>query len=421
MRNPPRRIAIVHDFLYCYGGAERVLEQMIEVFPAADLFSLFDFLPAAQRGFLQNKPVRTTFIQNLPLARTRHRSYLPLMPLAIEQLNLSEYDMVLSSSYLAAKGVILRPDQLHVCYCHSPIRFAWDLQHQYLAEAHLTKGLRSLMVRALLHYIRSWDARSANGVDQFIANSQFVSRRISKAYRRKSTPIYPPVDVDWFIPAGEKQEFYLTASRLVPYKRIELIVDAFRHMPQRKLIVLGDGPEFSRIRSRASSNVTLMGHQSGEVLRSHMQAARAFVFAAEEDFGIVTVEAQACGTPVIAFGRGGSIETVVEGVTGLFFREQTAEAIIDAVERFESTGMGRWNSQAIRSHAEQFNAARFREEFRTFVEAQFTRFRKSASSTPAYLAPGLETAELAWEGRAKTSARVPLDEFEARPVDFLNV
>jgi len=395
MRSPSKRVAIVHDFLYCYAGAERVLEQMVNVFPDADLFSLFDFLPPHERGFIQNKPVRSTFIQKLPFARTRHRQYLPLMPLAIEQLDVSEYDVVISSSYLAAKGVITRPDQLHICYCHSPVRFAWDLQHQYLNEAGLTRGIRSLLARAILHYIRNWDMRSANGVDLFLTNSHFVSRRISKVYRRDSTPIYPPVDTDWFTPGGKKQDFYLTASRLVPYKRIELIVDAFKRMPDRKLIVVGDGPEFRRIKARAGANITVLGHQPAEALRRYMQGARAFVFAAEEDFGIVTVEAQACGTPVIAFGRGGSTESVVEGVTGLFFRQQTTDAIIAAVEEFEADEAG-WDPAVIRSHAERFGAARFRDEFRTFVEARWAEFRTARLRALAHMGPLLAAGDRAW-------------------------
>ena len=401
MRTSNKRVAIVHDFLYCYAGAERVLEQMLNVLPDADLFSLFDFLPADERGFIRNKPVQSTFIQRLPLARQKHRHYLPLMPLAIEQLDVSEYDLVISSSYLAAKGVITRPDQLHICYCHSPIRFAWDLQHQYLHEAGLKWGLKSLLVRAILHYIRNWDMRSANGVDAFLTNSQFVSRRISKVYRRQSTPIYPPVDVDWFTPAaaGEaREDFYLTASRLVPYKRIDLIVEAFNRMPDRRLIVLGDGPELRRIKARAGRNVTLLGHQPAEVLRQHMRRAKAFVFAAEEDFGIVTVEAQACGTPVIAFGRGGSTETVIDGVTGVFFRQQTADAIVRSVQDFESDET-EWDAALIRSHAERFGVERFRSEFHAFVEARWNEFRTARLRSLAHLAPGLTVAAGSdWEG-----------------------
>ncbi len=249
------RVAIVHDFLYTYGGAERVLEQMLRVFPDADLFSLFDFLPPGKRDFIRNKTVRTSFIQHLPLARRKHRGYLPLMPLAVEQLDVSAYDIVISSSYVAAKGVITRPGQLHVSYCHSPVRFAWDLQHQYLAEAGIKGGLKAMIVRMILQYIRNWDARSAGSVDVFLTNSRFVSQRVEKCYRRRSTPLYPPVDTRRFTPAdpgrspAPREDYYLSASRLVPYKRTDLIVEAFTRMPDRRLIVVGEGPEFDRLRA----------------------------------------------------------------------------------------------------------------------------------------------------------------------------
>jgi len=243
-----------------------------------------------------------------------------------------------------AKGVITGPDQMHICYCHSPIRYAWDLQHQYLRQTGLTRGLKSLSARLILHYIRVWDMRTASGVDLFIANSAYIARRIRKLYRRDAQVVHPPVDIAMFTARLDKEDFYFTASRLVPYKRVDLIVEAFAKMPQRRLIVIGDGPEMERIRKLAKPNVTLLGFQSNEVLRDHLQRARAFVFAAEEDFGILPVEAQACGTPVIAFGKGGALETVIgldnaEGkpATGLFFGEQTVPAVIDAVERFEAS------------------------------------------------------------------------------------
>jgi glycosyltransferase involved in cell wall biosynthesis len=398
MRTPHRKVAIVHDFLYCYGGAERVLEQMIAVYPDADLFSLFDFLPPGSRGFIADKPVKSTFIQKLPLARRIHRHYLPLMPLAIEQLDLSDYDLVISSSYLAAKGVITRPGQLHICYCHSPVRFAWDLHHQYLQDVGLTRGLKSLAARAILHYIRNWDLRTANGVDLFLTNSRFVSGRISKVYRRNSTTVYPPVDTDYFSPHGPREDFYFTASRMVPYKRIDLIVDAFNQMPGRRLVVIGAGPEFSRLRARAKSNVTLLGHQPGNVLRDHLRRAKAFVFAAEEDFGIVTVEAQACGTPVIAYGRGGSAETVVDSLTGQLFQPQTPDALVDAVQRFESRGQ-RFDPALVRAHAQRFSAQRFRHQFRHHVEAAWSEFQAPPPDLP-HLNPGFNTLDRHWEGRA---------------------
>jgi glycosyltransferase involved in cell wall biosynthesis len=372
MSRPNRKIAVIHDFLYCYAGAERVLEQILNVYPEADLFSLFDFLPPGERGFIRNKKVTSTFIQRMPMARKFHRAYLPLMPLAIEQLDLTGYDVVISSSYLAAKGVITRPDQLHVCYCHTPVRFAWDMQRQYLSQSGLVKGLKSFAAKVLLHYIRGWDVRSSNGVDVFMTNSRFVGRRIQKTYRRASTPVYPPVDVERFTPNQGRRSGFLTASRLVPYKRIDLIVEALNAMPDKQLTVIGDGPHFKMLKAKAKSNVRLLGYQSFDVLRKHMQSAEAFVFAAEEDFGIVPVEAQACGTPVIAFARGGAAETIVEGQTGLFFREQTAESVIDAVREFEV--MGEWDVSAIRRNAERFDATRFREQFAGVVESEWIQF-----------------------------------------------
>lgn len=365
------RVAIVHDFLYTYAGAERVLEQILAVYPNADLFSLFDFLPADNRGFINNKPVKTTFIQKMPFARRKHRLYLPLMPLAIEQLDVSNYDLVISSSYLAAKGVITRPNQLHVCYCHTPVRFAWDMQGQYLDQGKMLRGVKSMVARSILHYIRNWDVRSANGVDVFVTNSRFVGQRVEKVYRRRSSVIYPPVNTNGFTVHAQKEDFFLTASRLVPYKRIDLIVEAFNRMPDKKLIVVGDGPEMERLKAKAGPNVRLLGQQSAERLRRYLQLARGFIFAAEEDFGIAPVEAQACGTPVLAFGRGGVLESVVPGKTGLFFTEQTPASIIDALTSFEKI---EWDPAAIRLHAENFSIRRFREQLRSLVEREWANF-----------------------------------------------
>lgn len=378
---------IAHDFLYVYGGAERVLEQMLACYPEADVFSVIDFLAENDREFIRGKPVTTSFIQRLPKARTHHRNYLPLMPLAIEQLDASAYDLVISSSYCVAKGILTGPDQLHLCMCYSPVRYAWDLQHQYLRESNLERGLKSALARLILHYIRIWDTRTANGVDAFIAISEFIARRIRKVYNRPSRVIYPPVDVSAFDLREDKEDFYLTASRIVPYKKIPLIIEAFGAMPNRRLVVIGEGPEFERCKVVARPNVELLGYQSFEVLRDYMQRARAFVFAAEEDFGIVPVEAQACGTPVIAFGQGGACETVVgldaaappvaslgAAPTGLFFAEQSVAAIVAAVDRFESV-RERFTPQACRDNALRFAPERFRAEFTDFVEGGWQRFK----------------------------------------------
>ena len=359
------RVAIVHDWLVTYAGAERVLEQIINVFPDADLFALVDFLPEDGRDFIKNKPVKTSFIQNLPKARKKYRSYLPLMPLAIEQFDMSGYDLVISSSHCVAKGVITGPGQKHICMTYTPIRYAWDLQHQYLKESGLDHGFKGKAAKCVLHYMRMWDVRTSNGVDEFIAISDFVAKRIWKCYRRESTVIYPPVDVDRFTLCEQKEDFYLTASRIVPYKKIDLIVEAFGKMPDKKLIVIGDGPDYEKIKAKVKPNVTLMGYQPFEVLRDHMQRAKAFVFAAEEDFGIAPVEAQACGTPVIAYGKGGVLETVVDGKTGLFFGEQTCESIINSVKAFESQ-MADCLYRDIRNTAARFSNNRFINEFNNY-------------------------------------------------------
>ncbi|QDV74667.1 glycosyltransferase [Botrimarina mediterranea] len=363
------RVAVVHDFFYTYAGAERVVEQIIRVVPQCDVFGLFDFVPDESRGFLCSKPVSTTFLQRMPLARTKHRAYLPLMPLAIEQLDVSDYDLVISSSYLAAKGVITGPDQTHVCYCHSPARYAWDLQHQYLREAGLGFGPQGILARTILHYLRNWDVRTALGVDHFLANSRFVARRISKFYRREAVVIHPPVDVDTFVPSVDvRDDYYLTASRLVGYKKIDVIIEAFNRTPDRRLIVIGDGPERRRLERLAGSNVVLRGQLGKASLVRHLQRARAFVFAAEEDFGIAPVEAMACGTPVIAFRKGGVTESLEEGKAGIFYDEQSADSLLEAIERFESQGpLNEIDRIATRRRAEQFSNDAFVEHLTSFL------------------------------------------------------
>lgn len=373
------KIAIIHDWLVTYAGAEKVLEHMLECYPDADLYSLVDDLPVNERNFIKNKNVHTSFIQKLPLGKKKYRHYLPLMPLAIEQFDLSKYDLVISSSHAVAKGVITSPDQLHLCMCYSPIRYAWDLQHQYLEESGLSFGLKGCVAKYLLHKMRIWDLRTANGVDGFIAISNFISRRIWKVYRRNSTVIYPPVDVDSFEICGDKEDYYLTASRMVPYKKIELIVKAFSAMPDKRLVVIGDGPDYDKIKLSSSPNVMLLGYQPFNVLSRHMQNAKAFIFAAEEDFGIAPLEAQASGTPVIAFGKGGALETIVGSSvdgkkrTGVFFYQQTSEAIIAAIQEFESLDE-RISPEECRQNAMRFSIKRFCTEFKSYVEDSYQKF-----------------------------------------------
>jgi glycosyltransferase involved in cell wall biosynthesis len=372
------KIAIIAEWLSTYAGSERVLEQMIACFPEADVFAVVNFLPEDERGFLQGKVPKLSFIQNLPWARRYFRHYLPLMPLAVEQFDLSGYDLILSNNHAVAKGVIVGPDQLHISYVQSPMRYAWDLQSQYLREAGLERGIRGCLVKWLLHRLRLWDRQTANGVDLFLGNSRFITRRIWRVYRREAEVLYPPVDVSRFTLHETRENFYLTASRMVPYKRMDLIVEAFRGMPEKRLVVIGDGPEMAKIRAKAGPNVSLMGYQPFEVLRDYLQRAKAFVFAAEEDFGILPVEAQACGTPVIAFGKGGALETVRGQVndqpTGVFFAEQTTGAIQSAVSIFEGM-QAQISPEHCRENAMRFSMERFRHEYRGLVMIAWEEFR----------------------------------------------
>jgi glycosyltransferase involved in cell wall biosynthesis len=372
-------IGIVHEWLSAVGGSERVVEQMLRVYPTAQLYALVDFLPQAEREIFAGRQVETSFLQRMPFARKKFRGYLPLMPLAVEQFNLDAHDIIISSNHAVAKGIITRPDQLHICYAHTPIRYAWDLQHQYLRESGLTRGVRSMLARTVLHYLRMWDQLSAQRVDVFVANSRFIAGRIRKFYGRAAEVLYPPVNVDAFSLCRKKQDFYVTASRLAPYKKVDIIVEAFRKMPDKRLVVIGDGPMFKQCAGRAPANVDMIGYQPDAVLKQHMQQAKAFIFAAEEDFGITPVEAQACGTPVLAYGRGGSLETVIDGETGSFFTEQTPEAIADLVNEWEPTA-DHFDPDRIRAHACGFSRSRFRRELAELVRRHWTGWREKPQS-----------------------------------------
>jgi glycosyltransferase involved in cell wall biosynthesis len=370
-------VGIVADWLVTYAGAERVIKEFVDLYPKAELYSVVDFLSDDSRLHFKNKKAKTTFIQNLPSAKKKYQKYLPFMPLAIEQLDVSSHDVILSSSHAVAKGILTGPDQLHISYVHSPIRYAWDLQHQYLAEAGLNRGIKGLIAKLILHKIRLWDYRTANGVDHFIANSKFIARRIKKVYGRESDVIYPPVDVDRFSLTQSKEDYYFTASRLVPYKRIDLIVEAFSKMPDKKLVVIGDGSEMNKVKSKASKNIEILGYQPNKVMEEHMRNAKAFVFAAEEDFGITPVEAQACGTPVIAFGKGGALETIrpygVKDATGVFFDEQSVGSIVEAVNQFEKINEY-IDPVSCRNNSLRFSNERFSMEMREYIECKWLDF-----------------------------------------------
>jgi glycosyltransferase involved in cell wall biosynthesis len=364
------KVAIVHEWLDGYAGSERVVEQLLQLWPEADLYAICDFLSERDRAFLGGRPVRTSFIQRLPGARRHFRKYLGLMPYAVEQFDMAGYDLVVSSSHAVAKGVLTGPDTLHVSYIHSPMRYAWDRQAQYLKQAGLEHGLKGLYTRWMLHRLRLWDRGSAAGVDSLIGNSRYIADRIRKVWRREAAVIHPPVDVGRFQPGtAPRGEHYLIASRMAPYKRVELVAEAFRRMPGRRLVITGDGPSLPLVQGAAAgaSNITLRGHVPQAELIELTRTARAFVFAAEEDFGIGLVEAQASGTPLIAFGRGGARD-IVTPETGLLFEAQTPEAIIAAVERFEAGPP--IPAEACRANALRFSAANFRAAMLAHVEAK---------------------------------------------------
>lgn len=371
------KVAIVQEWLVTVGGSDKVVKAILDVFPDADIYTLVAKKEVCDELGIPWEKVHTSFIQKMPLGTKKHRAYLPLFPFAIEQFDLRGYDVVISSSHCVAKGVLTKADQLHICYCHSPIRYCWDMYNEYLEESHLDKGIKSWLVRLMLHPIRQFDAIAGSRVDYYISNSDYVGQRIRKTYRRKATTIHPNIDISNFELCNDKQEYYLASSRLVAYKKIDTIIEAFNQMPDKKLVVIGGGPNLEAYRKLAKDNVTVMGYQPFDVLKDKMQHAKAFVFAADEDFGMIPIEAQSCGTPVIAYGHGGSLETVNSGKTGLFFYEQTPEAIVEAVNKFETMESQPFAPADCRQWAEGFSEERFKREIKEFVEEKYEEFKKN--------------------------------------------
>lgn len=372
------KVAIVHEWLTVIAGSESCFKEFVEIYPDADIFVLVSDEKSVKKLNINPKRINNSFIQKFPKAKTKWKTYLPFFPFAVEQFDLSEYDLIISSSHAVAKGVITNANQIHICYIYSPIRYAWDLYHQYLREANLTKGIKGFFAKIVLHYIRRWDLGTANRVDEFIPISKYIEKRVWRTYRRESYKvIYPPVEVNEFTLKKEKDDFYLAASRLVPYKKIDLIVEAFSKMPDKKLIVIGNGPEFKKVKEKACSNVEILGYQKFDILKDHMQRAKAFIFAAEEDFGIIPIEAQACGTPVIAYGKGGSLETVKgkfvnqvinDNDTGVYFDKQNVDSLTNAISYFEEN-YSRFNPIKIRDFALTFDKEIFKENIKkTFTE-----------------------------------------------------
>ncbi|MBE1426364.1 glycosyltransferase involved in cell wall biosynthesis [Desulfomicrobium macestii] len=358
------KIAIIHYWFIAQRGGEKVVEELCNLYPDADIFSHVvdrETLPPC----VATRKIFTSFIDNLPFSNRWYKHYLPLMPLALEQFDLREYDLVISSESGPAKGVLTSPDALHICYCHTPMRYVWDMYHDYMSNS---GRIKRFFMAPLLHYLRIWDRLSVDRVDHFVANSVNVARRIAKHYRRDADVVYPPVAVDDFSVSEQQDDFYLMVGQLVGYKRADLAVKAFTRSGKR-LVIIGEGEQGRLLREIAGNNVEFLGRQPFEVLRNHYSRCQALIFPGEEDFGIVPLEAMASGRPVIAFGKGGALETVVDGKTGIFFHEQTEDALMEAVERFEGMN-SHFHPAEIRAHACGFGPERFRAEMAKIIEIQ---------------------------------------------------
>lgn len=361
------KVAIVHDWLTTWAGAEKALAELLACFPSAEIFTTVNFLSVEDNPCLVGRRIHTSFIQKLPGARKHYRHYLPLMPLAIEQFDLKGFDLIISSSHAVAKGVISDPEAVHVCYCYSPMRYAWDMQHQYLRQSGNSRGPVSWLMRWQLHRLRQWDYLSAQRVDHFIAISHYIQRRIERFYRREAEVIYPPVEVEKFNYERPREGFYLTASRMVPYKRMDLVIEAFNQTPERELVVIGDGPDYKKLAELAGPNITLLGYQTDEVLIDYLERTRAFVYMAEEDFGILPVEAQAAGAPVIAYGVGGSTEIIQDHITGLLVPSQDSKALnakLDEFEAVQEASLEVFSAKVCRKNAGRFSRQNFSEKIR---------------------------------------------------------
>ncbi len=351
------KVAIIHYWWLTNRGGEAVIKAVTELYPKADLFiHVYDedmVRKALGEQFTGN--IYPSFINKLPFAKKLYQKYLPLMPMALEQLDLTEYDLIISSESGPAKGVVTRPDAVHVCYCHSPMRYLWDMYHSYLS----TSGrLIKVLFPWLAHWLRVWDRVSADRVDSFVANSNFIAKRISKFYRRESTVVFPPVDTSIFNAMRPKESFYLCLGQMVGYKRADLVVDAFNQL-DLPVVIIGEGELYDTLRKKAGPNIKLLGRQPFDVVKDHLERTKALVFPGVEDFGIVPVEAMASGAPVIAYKKGGVMDTVVHGKTGILFDSQTVEGLMEAVKAYEA-GEYTFDPQELSAHAMQFDKAHFK-------------------------------------------------------------
>lgn len=366
-------IALIHDWLVSYGGAERVLEALLEIYPGSPVYTMVYRPAALSHSPISQGDIHTSPISTWPFAGKAYRNYLPFMPMAVEQFDLRDHDIVISVSHAVAHGVLTHPRQLHLNYILSPARFAWHLYQEYLEQGSLQRGFRAWAGKPLLHYFRIWDHAASSRVDQFVAISHWIADAVRSAYRREADVIYPPVGVERFRPTQSREDYYITVARLVKNKRIDLIVKACSALG-RQLVVVGEGPERKHLESLAGKTVEITGWLDDERLPDLLSSARAFIHAADEDFGIAPLEAQAAGCPVIALRRAALLETIVEGETGLFYDEPSVEALTYAILRFEQDHHS-YDSQILHRHAHQFGADRFKDEFRSYLDAAWWSFQ----------------------------------------------
>ncbi|MCI0381711.1 MAG: glycosyltransferase [Chlamydiae bacterium] len=358
-----QKIALIHDWLVGIGGGEKVLESLLKIYKAP-IYTLVKDEKKLKNSLLENQIITPSFLQKIPFSTKFYRYFLPLFPKAIESFNLHEYQIILSLSHAVAKGVKVHPNQIHVCYCFTPMRYIWDFYHLYFNDL---KGMKKVLVEKTCQYLRKWDLDAAKSVTHFATLSHYVAQRIRRIYKREAKVIYPPVNTHLFQISTKKKEYYVTCSRFVPYKKIDLIAKTFSKMPEKKLLIIGDGPEMGKIKeiSCRAKNIEILGSQSDSVIQDLLPQAKAFIFAAEEEFGIICVEAQAAGVPAIAYGKGACLETIIPEKTGLFFQEQTEESLLKAIQTFERK-QDQFIPEQIKAHAETFSEEKFLNEFQTF-------------------------------------------------------
>ncbi len=365
------KVALIHDYLIQYGGAERVLESLCEIFPHAPIFTVaYDDKLTNQK--FKNKKIYTSFLQNIPFINSHHRAYPLLMPMAIEKFDFSDYDLVISDSHSYAKGIITDPKTLHITYCHTPMRYAWDDCHRHIREFEYSKIIKKFLPFGI-SYLRIWDSISSDRPDHYIANSNFVSKRIKKYYKKNSTVIHPPVNIENFYISDSLEDYFLIVGRALPYKRFDIAIKAFNKLGV-PLKIIGKGPEIEKLKKISNSNIEFLGYIEDKETANYYSKCQAFIFPSEEDFGITPLEAMASGRPVIAYKSGGALETVIDNKTGIFFEKQNTESIMEAIEKFKKT---KFNSEKIREHTQKFAKENFKKNMSDFIKKEYTNFKNN--------------------------------------------